>query len=51
MIADAHLELIGTVPDDDLIYEYDFEGRPTFDIPEDSKSLQAAFDIFNKIMA
>lgn len=51
MIADAQLELIGTVPDDDLIYEYDFEGLPTFDIPEDSKSVRAAFDIFNKIMA
>ena len=51
MIADARLELIGTVPDDDLIYEYDFEGLPTFDIPEDSKSVRAAFDIFNKIMA
>ena len=51
MIADAHLELIGTVPDDDLIYEFDFEGLPTFDIPEDSKSVQAAFDIFNKIIA
>jgi CO dehydrogenase maturation factor len=51
MIKDAHLELIGTVPDDELIYEYDFEGLPTFDIPEDSKSVQAAFDIFNKIIA
>jgi len=51
MMADAQLELIGTVPDDDLIYEYDFEGLPTFDIPEDSKSVRAAFDIFNKIMA
>jgi len=51
MIAEADLELIGTVPDDDLIYEYDFEGLPTFDIPEDSLSVQAAFDIFNKIMA
>ena len=51
MIEDARLELIGTVPDDDLIYEYDFEGLPTFDIPEDSKSVRAAFDIFNKIMA
>jgi CO dehydrogenase maturation factor len=51
MIADAQLELIGTVPDDDLIYEYDFEGLPTFEIPEDSKSVRAAFDIFNKIMA
>ena len=51
MIEEAHLELIGTVPDDDLIYEFDFEGLPTFDIPEDSKSVRAAFDIFNKIMA
>jgi CO dehydrogenase maturation factor len=51
MIEAANLELIGTVPDDDLIYEYDFEGLPTFDIPEDSKSVLAAFDIFNKIMA
>jgi CO dehydrogenase maturation factor len=51
MIAEADLELIGTVPDDDLIYEYDFEGLPTFDIPEDSLSVQAEFDIFNKIMA
>lgn len=51
MIEDAQLELIGTVPDDELIYEYDFKGLPTFDIPEDSKSLRAAFDIFNKIVA
>jgi CO dehydrogenase maturation factor len=51
MIKRANLELIGTVPEDDLIYKYDFEGRPTFDIPEDSKSLKAAFDIFDKIVA
>ncbi len=51
MIEEARLELIGTVPDDDLIYEYDFEGLPTFEIPEDSKSVKAAFDIFDKIVA
>ncbi len=51
MIEEAKLELIGTVPDDDLIYEYDFEGLPTFEIPEDSKSVKAAFDIFDKIVA
>jgi CO dehydrogenase maturation factor len=50
MIAAADLELVGTVPNDDLIYEYDFEGLPTFDIPQDSQSVQAAFDIFDKIM-
>ncbi len=51
MIEDAQLKLIGTVPDDDLIYEYDFEGLPTFEIPEDSESVKAAFDIFDKIVA
>jgi CO dehydrogenase maturation factor len=51
MIKAANLELIGTVPQDELIYEYDFDGRPTFDIPDDSKSLQAAFSIFDKIMS
>ena len=51
MIKTANLELIGTVPEDDLIYEYDLEGRPTFDLPENSKSAKAAFDIFDKIVA
>ena len=50
MIEEAQLELIGTVPDDNLIYEYDFEGLPTFEIPEDSKSVKAAFGIFDKIV-
>lgn len=51
MINAANLELIGTIPEDDIIYAFDFEGRPTFDIPEDCKSLQAAFEIFDKIVA
>jgi CO dehydrogenase maturation factor len=51
MIKAANLELIGTVPEDELIYEYDLEGRPTFDLPENSKSAKAAFDIFDKIVA
>ena len=36
MIKKAKLELIGTVPEDDLIYDYDFNGRPTIEMPEDS---------------
>jgi CO dehydrogenase maturation factor len=51
MIQAANLELIGTVPEDNLIYEYDFDGRPTIEIPEESKSVRAAFDIFEKIVA
>jgi CO dehydrogenase maturation factor len=51
MIKKANLELIGTIPEDDLIYDYDFEGRPTIEMPEDSKSVKAAFVIFDKIVA
>ena len=51
MIETANLELIGTIPNDDVIYEYDFEGLPTFDLPQDSKSVRSAFEIFDKIVA
>jgi len=50
MIKMANLELIGTIPEDDLIYDYDFNGRPTIEMPEDSKSVKAAFEIFDKII-
>ena len=51
VIKDAGLELAGSVPDDDTIYEYDFNGRPTIEMPEDSPSVRAAFKIFEKIVA
>ena len=51
MIKNAGLELAGTVPEDDTIYEYDFNGQPTIEMPEDSPSVQAAFEIFEKIVA
>jgi CO dehydrogenase maturation factor len=44
------LALAGTVPDDDLIYEYDFSGKPTIEVPEDCRSVKAAFQIFEKII-
>lgn len=51
MIKKANLELIGTVPEDDVIYDYDFNGRPSIEMPEESKSVKAAFEIFDKIVA
>jgi len=50
MISEAGLELAGTVPEDNNVYEYDFRGRPTIEMPEDSVSVQAAFKIFEKII-
>jgi CO dehydrogenase maturation factor len=51
MIADGGVELIGTVPEDRRIYDFDFNGRPTIEMPDDSASVQAAFEIFDKIVA
>lgn len=41
------LDLLGVVPHDELIYDYDCEGRPTSNMPTDSKARQA----FEKLIA
>jgi CO dehydrogenase maturation factor len=51
LIEAGGLELAGTVPDDDTIYEYDFNGQATIEMPEESPSVRAAFEIFEKIVA
>jgi hypothetical protein len=33
-----------------MIYDYDFKGRPTIEMPEDSGSVKAAFEIFDNII-
>jgi CO dehydrogenase maturation factor len=50
ILKEGGLELAGTVPADDTIYEFDLNGRPTIELPEDSRSVQAAFQIFQKIV-
>ena len=50
MVAAGGLELAGTVPEDRTIYDFDFNGRPTVDMPEDCPSVRAAFAIFDKIL-
>jgi CO dehydrogenase maturation factor len=51
MIKEGGLELAGTVPEDRTIYDFDLEGRPTIEMPENTVSVQAAFAIFDKIVA
>ena len=50
LIKENGLELAGTIPKDDMVYEYDLEGRPTIELPEENKSVKAAFEIFKKII-
>jgi len=44
------LELAGVIPEDQTVYEFDLEGRPTVDLPDDNPAIQAAFSIFDNIL-
>lgn len=43
------LELLGVVPQDQTVYEYDCEGRPTVSLPEDNPVKRALRDIADKL--
>jgi CO dehydrogenase maturation factor len=43
-----NLELGGTLPADEAIYRFDSEGKPTFQLPLESKAVQAARRMFEK---
>lgn len=43
------LNLIGTIPFDPLVVQYDTEGKPLFQLPENSKALQAVEAILKKV--
>jgi CO dehydrogenase maturation factor len=43
-----NLQLGGTIPVDEEVYQYDLEGRPTFQLPLESKGVQAARRIFEE---
>ena len=48
-IALQGLELFGVVPQDDAVYEYDCEGRPTASLPDDSPVKVALHAIIDKL--
>jgi CO dehydrogenase maturation factor len=50
LLKENGLELAGTIPENDMVYEYDLNGRPTVEIPEDNQALQAAYAIFERII-
>ena len=50
IIKEKGLELAGTIPEDNEVYEYDLNGRPTIELPEDNTAVLAAYEIFDKII-
>lgn len=47
-IKETGLELIGVIPYDPMVAEYDLKSRPLFDLPEDAKAVQAVKEIIKK---
>ena len=43
------MNLLGVVPQDELVYEYDCEGRPTIELPQDSPVRAALKEIVAKL--
>ncbi|RMG02192.1 MAG: carbon monoxide dehydrogenase [Nitrospirae bacterium] len=42
------LEVAGLIPQDGMIFEYDLEGRPLFELPEDSVAVNALYAILDQ---
>jgi CO dehydrogenase maturation factor len=43
------LELAGTIPSDETVFQFDVEGKPTFGLPADSPSVRSAREIFDHL--
>ena len=50
MIQKDGLALGGVIPDDPAVYDYDFAGKPTIELPEDSACVKAAYEIFDAVV-
>ncbi len=50
VIESTGLKLVGYIPRDPLIGEYDMQGRPTFELPPESEAVKAAYNLFEKII-
>jgi len=49
--AEYGLNLVGIMPEDAMIRDYDLKGRPTIEVDRDSQSVIVAFGIFDKIFS
>jgi CO dehydrogenase maturation factor len=51
VIEQQGVEFAGFVPSDELIFEYDLNGRPLIQLPPDSKALMGYYGILDKLLA
>jgi len=46
-LAEYRLDVVGTVPEDADLQQFDLEGRPTTQLPQDNAAVAAAYRIFD----
>lgn len=49
-VRDNHMTLTGMIPADDEIEDFDLEGRPTIELGQGNRALDAAYAIFDRII-
>jgi CO dehydrogenase maturation factor len=48
--AEFKLNLVGIIPEDSNLRDFDLKGKPTVELDRGSESVKAAFEIFDKIL-
>jgi len=48
--ADYKLDLVGIIPEDSRIRDFDLKGRPTIELDRESRSVAFAYEIFDRIL-
>ena len=48
-IQNQKLDLLGAIPQDDDVYRFDCEGRPTVQLPKDSPVRKALGEVIKKL--
>ncbi|MDQ1334941.1 MAG: family ATPase [Thermodesulfobacteriota bacterium] len=49
-LAEYHLDIVGTVPEDADLQKFDLEGRPTIELGKENRAVEAACRIFDSIL-
>jgi CO dehydrogenase maturation factor len=44
------LKLLGMIPEDPFIFEYEMKGKPLLDLPDDSPAVQVVAGMMGKMM-
>ena len=48
-IENQHLDLLGVIPQDDSVYEFDCDGKPIIQLPADSPVRKALYSVLDKM--